>query len=108
MPEIGNGRLDAWRASARCYRRAMNQALAARDVSESSTMNAFMPGAGSLLEAIDAYVASIDPYDTMRQARQDIIIYERAHPDVGMLQTALNVTDEWIDGLFEDAIALEV
>lgn len=108
MPEIGNGLLQAWRAEARCFKRAMNAALAARAVTESQNIAAAIPGAASLLAGIDAYVATLDPSHPVRTAREDIIQYERAHPDVAMIQAALGVSDEWIDGLFFDAMALEL
>lgn len=108
MPEIGNGLLQVWRSQARCYKRAMNAALASRPVSDSPNIGAAAPAAPSLLAGIDAYVATLDAYNPIRMAREDIIQYERAHPDVAMIQAALGVSDEWLDTLFTDAMAMEL
>lgn len=95
------------RNNLRAYRRSLNNALASREVGESSTMAAQFPDAENLLVAIDQFVAQLDEYHPIAQARRDVIQYERSHPDVDGIRDLLGVTDEWLDDLFLQAMLFE-
>lgn len=89
------------------YKRAMNYALSTRPVTDSPNMNYLFPEAPNLLAALDAYVATLDEYHPFRQARRDVIQYERAHPDIQGFAAVMGVSEEWIDALFMDAMRFE-
>ena len=89
------------------FKRAMNYALAQRSVTESPNMNYLFPDAPNLLAALDSYVATLDEYHPFRQARKDVIQYERAHPDIEGFAQVMGVDSNWIDQLFRDAMQFE-
>lgn len=103
--EIAAAALAAWRAGAQAYRRAVNQALAAMDVT--GTLATTYPGATDMMEAVTLAEADSETPASLVAARRDIIIYQRAHPDVAGIRDFLGWTDAQIDALFEAAMAIE-
>lgn len=89
------------------YKRAMNHALSQRPVTDSPNMNYLFPEAPNLLAALDSYVSTLDEYHPFRQARRDVIQYQRSHPDIEGFAQIMGVTEEWIDQLFLDAMRFE-
>lgn len=99
----------AWRAQLSVFRRAFRRELQARQVSEMPILAALYPNAPHLLAAADSYIASLDQYHPMRVMWTDVIEFLRSHPDVATLTApppeGFGATDEWLDDLFEAAIA---
>lgn len=63
-------------------------------------------GDTNLLVAIEAHVATLDPYNSVRMAWEDVTIFERNHPDMSMF-SELGLTDEQIDDIFRLAQSIE-
>jgi hypothetical protein len=83
------------RSGVKVYRRAFRLALQQTPY-----------GDANLLVAIEAHVATLDPYDSIRMAWEDVTIFERNHPDMSMF-LALGLTDEQIDDIFRLAQSIE-
>lgn len=79
----------------RVYRRAFRLALQQTPYGETN-----------ILVAIEAHVATLDPYNSVRMAWEDVTIFERTHPDMSMF-SELGLTDEQIDDIFRLAQSLE-
>lgn len=87
--------LRDYRNSAEVYRRAFRLALQQTPYGDTN-----------LLIAIEAHAATLDPYDSVRMAWEDVTIFERTHPDMSMF-SALGMTDEQIDDIFRLAQSIE-
>jgi hypothetical protein len=101
--------LTAWRAGANAYRRAFRKALGWLPVSWAPTLNAApsLAAMPSLLVAADAYVATLGPYDPLRQAWEDVYEFLRTHPDMLGTQGAMQITDLNMDKIFRACKVLD-
>lgn len=63
-------------------------------------------GETNILVAIEAHVATLDPYNSVRMAWGDVTIFERNHPDMSMF-SELGLSDEQIDDIFRLAQSIE-
>ena len=99
----------AFRAGLRVLRRAFRAELQRRPVTQVPVLAAVMPQAPHLLAAADAYAATLDQYHPVRQLWTDVIEFVRVHPDMALFTTApphgFGVSDDWLDEVFEAAMA---
>lgn len=89
------------------YKRSINYILSLTPKTVSSTLNSVFPSASNLLEAIYLYEKSLPLFHPFRQAREDIIQYDRMHKDVASFQQLLGVSDDFVDQLFLSAMEYE-
>lgn len=79
------------------YRRAFRKALAQIE---------YAPGVHALA-AIDAHVATLPPYDPLKETWETVTVFERSHADMELLRSGLGWTDAQMDQLFLMAITIE-
>lgn len=102
--EIAADALVRERAAMRVYKRAFNLALAAAE--PMGTLTSAYPGATTMLELVEAYVADPAADAGVVRARADVTEYIRTHADVAGIQTVFGLTDAEVDDLFRAAMAL--
>jgi hypothetical protein len=95
----------------RAFRRAFRAELQSRPVTEIPVLAAAVPNAPHLLAAADAFATSLDPYTGAGAVWRDVTEFLRAHPDMALFTApppfGFGVSDEWLDDLFEQAMARE-
>jgi len=99
--DIAAEELEAERAGMHAYRRAFNAHLAT--ISPIGSLTATYPDATTMLELVEAHCATVP---ALAQARADITIYQRTHPDVESLRAAFGLSETEVDDMFRAAMAL--
>lgn len=106
MPQLGPGRLLAERRAMVAWRRSMMITLANRPVADAPNVAALYPDADNLLEGLMAHAATLPRSDRLSGILLDVVQYERMNMDVEAVRQFLGVSNDWIDQLFRDAMAV--